>query len=305
VLVGRALRTRAALSLQQIQHEFASLTHSRDRKVTRTAENGAMRSHLRPFSSEPGSRAEPRASTLLLAALIGGLLGVSLGSVPVSAEDVSGWQKVRERDGIISYRRERPGQALAAFRARATFDADLWMVLAVLEDVDRASEWTANCLEMRKLRGVSNRDMLVYARLGAPWPVRNRDVVTRVTTTVLSLSHVVADIHAVRHLPERSGLVRIPALDARYAFRLRNDGKVEVEYMIEVDPGGTLPDWVKNLVGRDLAHETLSRLRARSAWARTHGTYETRAVRLRAIADEVLATRRATTNQMAFTNASP
>jgi hypothetical protein len=296
--------------LQQIQHEFASLTLSRDRKVTGTAKNGAMRSHLRRLAPElllvllaRGLRGGLRGGRL--GGLLGALLGVCLGSVPASAEDASGWQRVRERDGIVSYRRERPGQALAAVRARATFDADLWTVLAVLEDVDRASEWTANCLEMRKLRGVSHRDMLVYARTDVPWPVRDRDVVTRVTTTILSLSQVVVEIHAVHHLPEHSGVVRIPALDARYAFHLRSDGKVEVEYMIEVDPGGTLPDWVKNLVGRDLAHETLGRLRTRSAWARTHGTYDTRALRLRAIADEALATRRATTNEMAFTNASP
>jgi START domain len=240
-----------------------------------------------------------------LALLASSLLGLCLWSSSASAQGEPSWQKERERDGIVSYRRERPGQSLAAFRARMSIDADLWTVLAVLEDVDRASEWTAHCLEMRKLRGVSERDMLVYARTDAPWPVRDRDVVTRVTSTVLSLREVVAEIHAVRHLPERAGLVRIPALDARYAFHLRDDGKLDIEYMIEVDPGGTLPDWVKNLVGRDLAHETLSRLRARSAWARTHGTYSARALHLRAIADQTLATRRATTHEVAFTKVAP
>lgn len=237
--------------------------------------------------------------------LASGLLGLCLVCASARADEAAGWEKVRERDGIVSYRRERPGQALAGFRARMALQAEMWAVLAVLEDVDRAHEWTAHCLEMRKLRGVSERDMLVYARTDAPWPVRDRDVVTRVTTNVVSASEVIVEIHAVRHGPTHDGVVRIPALDARYVFHKRADGQLEVEYMIEVDPGGTLPDWVKNIVGRDLAYETLNRLRKRSEWARTQGTYAARALRLQAIADETVAARRARTSEMAFTNSAP
>jgi hypothetical protein len=238
-----------------------------------------------------------------LALLATSLLGLCLLSLPASADDDGTWQTVRERDGIVSLRRERPGQALAAFRARMSIRGDLWTMLAVLEDVDRATEWTAHCLEMRKLRGDSARDMLVYARTDAPWPVRDRDVVTRVTTRVLGYGDVVTDIHAVHHLAERAGLVRIPTLDARYVFHKRPDGLVQIEYTIEVDPGGTLPDWLKNMVGRDLAHETLARLRGRAAWAATQGTYAARAASLRSIADTVVAARRAVADEMTFTNA--
>jgi hypothetical protein len=87
------------------------------------------------------------------------LMGLCLWSAHAGAEGPADWQQVKVRDGITSSRRERPGHALDAFRARARFEADMWTVLAVLEDVDRASEWTAHCPEMRKLSGVSYRDM--------------------------------------------------------------------------------------------------------------------------------------------------
>lgn len=233
------------------------------------------------------------------------LLGLCLCTSLAGAEDGPPWQKVRARDGITSYRRERPGQALAGFRAQLSFTADMWTVLAVLEDVDRASEWTAHCLEMRKLRGVSHRDMLVYALTDAPWPVRDRDVVTRVVTNVLGPRDVVIEIHAVEHLPAKSGVVRIPALDARYTLHQREDGQLDLEYAIEADPGGTLPDWLKNLVGRDLAHDTLHRLRERTRWAEKHHAYAARAPRLRELAAESLAARRTLANDVAFTNAAP
>jgi hypothetical protein len=232
------------------------------------------------------------------------LLGFCLCASVAGAEDAAGWQKVRVRDGITSYRRERPGQALAAFRAQLTLEVDMWTVLAVLEDVNRASEWTAHCLEMRKLRGVSHRDMLVYAVTDAPWPVRDRDVVTRVVTHVLGPRDLVIEIHAVDHLPPTSGVVRVPVLDARYVLHQREDGRVNIEYAIEADPGGTLPDWVKNLVGRDLAHDTLQRLRERSHWAEANHTYALRGPRLRELSAELLAARRARADQVTLTNAA-
>jgi hypothetical protein len=233
------------------------------------------------------------------------LLGLCLCTGPARADAAAGWQQVKARDGITSYRRERPGHALAAFRARAQFEADMWTVLAVLEDVNRASEWTAHCLEMRKLSGVSYRDMLVYAQTDAPWPVRDRDVVTRVITTVLGPRDVTIEVRAVAHGAERAGIVRIPALDARYALHQRDNGELEIEYMIEVDPGGTLPDWLKNLVGRDLAHDTLQRLRQRTEWAVARRTYVERSARLREFGVEAVAARRALANDVTFTNAAP
>lgn len=38
-----------------------------------------------------------------------------------------------------------------------------------------------------------------------------------------------------------------------------------------------MPDWLKSMIARDLAHNTLSDLRARVHWARTHGAYRERA----------------------------
>jgi hypothetical protein len=228
-------------------------------------------------------------------------LGLGGGS-PVRADQPASWQYVREQDGIASYRRERPGAPLSGFRARATFAADIWTVLSILEDVDRACEWTAHCAEMRKLQVKSDLEMLVYARMDAPWPVRDRDVVTRVAINIQSLTQIVADIRSTSGGPSVPGdVVRIPSMQATYRFSAKGPRHVEVEYEIDVDPGGTLPDWVKNMVGRDLAHQTLHKLRERARWASEGGLYTQRAAQLQRIARAVVAVRGAGTTQIALT----
>lgn len=228
--------------------------------------------------------------------------GLGMGGPPARADVTGSWQYVREQDGIASYRRERPGAPLSAFRARATFEADVWTVLSILEDVDRACEWTAHCAEMRRLQATSDLEMLVYARMNAPWPVRDRDVVTRVAIGIDSLTQVVADIRSTSGGPAvAEDVVRMPSLQASYRFLAKGPRQVEVEYEIEVDPGGTLPDWLKNMVGRDLAHQTLERLRERASWALERGNYTRRAARLQGIARGVIARREARPPQVALT----
>jgi len=196
------------------------------------------------------------------------------------------WVHTRTDDGIESFRSAEGAGSRETLRAVTEVQGDVWSLLAILEDVDRACEWTAHCAEMRRVRRYGPRDMLVYARMDAPWPVRDRDVVTRVRLELGSLHEIQADIQSVADpsVPANPGVVRMPSMRARYAFRVVGPERVRVSYEVSVDPGGTLPDWLKRLVARDLAHDTLERLRGRTAWARTSGIYRARAGELAAIA---------------------
>jgi hypothetical protein len=141
--------------------------------------------------------------------------------------------------------------------------------------------------------------------MNAPWPVRDRDVVTRVAIGIDSLTQVVADIRSTSGGPALAeDVVRIPSMQASYRFVAKGPRQVEVEYEIEVDPGGTLPDWLKNMVGRDLAHQTLERLRERASWALQQGSYARRAARLHEIARGVVARREARPPEFALTGAA-
>jgi hypothetical protein len=172
--------------------------------------------------------------------------------------------------------------ALPPYRATMRIASDVGTVLAVLEDVDQACAWTAHCAEMRKVRTHSAQVIDVYARMDAPWPVRDRDVVTRVRVEPLSESLIVANIERFEdpEVPPLQGVVRMPAMRAAYQLRVLSANEVEVTYDVQVDPGGTLPGWLTALVSRDLARETLTHLADRVVWAKGQGIYADRAASL-------------------------
>ncbi len=196
------------------------------------------------------------------------------------------WVQIRSDDGITSWEKKDSGAALSSYRARVTMTDDIWPILAVLDDVDRACEWTAHCLEMRRVRSLADNAIVVYAKMNAPWPVQDRDVVTKVTVESGAPGELNVSIRAVRdaQLPECEHVVRLPKMVASYRFRQLGPRRTTVEYELEIDPGGTLPDWLKQLISKNFAHDTLDRLRDRVRWAEREGVYQLRAGQLEAAA---------------------
>ena len=231
---------------------------------------------LRPESMLKGTSWLRRASLILLTLVVSS-------SVLAQSRD---WEMLATRDGIRSYSREATDFPLPAFRSETIMQHGLWHLLAILEDVDRAAEWTAHCREMKKLKTIGPRTMLVYGRMQAPWPVRDRDVVVRVAVQRAGPSEVFVDIRntAFAGAPSLSDVVRMPRMRASYRFRSLGPTRTLVTYQLQVDPGGSLPDWLKRLVARNLPHDTLERLRERAAWAYERGLYRARAEQLRHVA---------------------
>jgi hypothetical protein len=65
-----------------------------------------------------------------------------------------------------------------------------------------------------------------------------------------------------------------------------SSGMTAVDYELEIDPGGTLPDWLKALISKNFAHDTLDRLRERLKWAEEGGVYRERAAAMAAEAEQ-------------------
>lgn len=156
-----------------------------------------------------------------------------------------------------------PGQALPLVRAETTLDADVYRVMAVIQDAARHSEWIDACIESALLERESERVGYVYARFEAPWPLDDRDAVLRSEIEVLrpgvellarfSLSDEVP-------APARRGTQRMARLDGSYHLVERKPGRTDVVYELDIDPGG-LPAWFAERVTRDMPLETLVGLR--------------------------------------------
>ena len=162
---------------------------------------------------------------------------------------------------------ERPDRALPLLRAETTIEAELQQVSAVIQDVERHSEWVAQCVESRLLRREGNV-ALHYTRIALSWLAADRDAVLRSELHVLApdaeLRASFSDITEPR-VPPAPGVVRMPRLAGHYHLWALAGGGTRVEYLFDADPGGWLPTWLARSVARQLPLHTLQNLRARVA----------------------------------------
>lgn len=187
--------------------------------------------------------------------------------LPPMLAAATGWEKVASERGVRVYIREVPGRDVPRFKGVATIDADPLLLLAVLADVERACEWNAACVHARMVQKRSEFDLDFHNRLKATWPVSDRDAVLRTSARIEDGGNrVYAEFRAIQSAPAAAkGVVRFPMLHGRYTIRRNAKGGSNVEYVIDADPGGWVPNWFVKYAVKNVPLDTLTGLRRQAA----------------------------------------
>lgn len=186
-------------------------------------------------------------------------------AAPAPALAYGPWQWVRGDNGVAVHRRTVAGSPLHEFRGVGTIYAPIAAVLGVLNDTEHRLEWMKEAAAQVLVQQVSESTVLFYSRTKAPWPASDRDAVLRATTTFDTQKNVVRiEIDAVEHpaWPPQKGVVRMPTLRGHWYFWPEKGGEyTKAEYQVHANPGGSLPDWIINMVSKSIPHSTIAHLR--------------------------------------------
>jgi hypothetical protein len=191
------------------------------------------------------------------------------------ANDNGGWVVVDKERGITSSRREQPGCGLPSFRGQGKVNGNVLQVLAMMLDIDTVPKWAYGVDEAHLVHRSDPRSEVVYLYSDVPWPVRDRDMIVQRDTEVLKpgeefLMHLQCRPEA---RPERSGVVRVKKCKSSFHLRKVDAEHTEVDYVMSLDPGGHLPDWVSGFVSKTVPYKTLVAIEERAEKSR--GDYET------------------------------
>jgi hypothetical protein len=219
-------------------------------------------------TSPRGHAAPRRARTLLGAlalalALLAGLLDPSapgLHRARALDQRDEGWQFLTSKDDVHIWKREIPGKTMPGFRGQTHMKASLEKVLQTMLDATKHTEWMYACVESTVLKTVGPEHAIMYNRVGAPWPVWDRDVIadTRIERypaqkhAIARFSNVQSDL---RPVPKR--VVRLPLLAGFYKLWEVEPGKTKVLYQVEADLGGSIPHWLAVAGAKDMPFLTL------------------------------------------------
>ncbi len=171
------------------------------------------------------------------------------------------WTEVRNEAGILVQKQADSSRVLPILLATTEIKGTPDEVLAWIRDTTTHTRWMANCEEARLLKQTDEASF-AYNRVGAPWPVSDRDSVVRSTLISEGGGHRV-DFQNTEEMnvPVNSDFVRMARIIGHWDLRPNDNGGTSVEYMIDSDPGGSLPGWLVAQVASDVPFTTLSNLK--------------------------------------------
>lgn len=173
------------------------------------------------------------------------------------------WELKVDKEGIKVYTKSADNSSLKSVKTVCTIDASLSRLTAVLLDIDRTIDWVYATKKCSLLKQVSQSELIYYSEIDAPWPVSNRDFIVRLWAVQDEKTKVVSILaeNKPSYLAEKDGIVRIKHSVSKWLIEPLPNGKVKVEYTLQVDPGGNIPVWLINLFATKGPYESFKKLK--------------------------------------------
>ena len=181
-------------------------------------------------------------------------------SFPVNAQS---WDFIKEKDGIKLYTRIEAGKSLKSYRGVTTINAPVEKVFTVMEDINNTDWWDKNLTQIKVLLYEKDKRAQYYLVYELPYPVTDRDLCVDVTITIDKVTgeRSIKAVALKGKIPESKDLVRIK--DYRQTWTIKPIGKEMTNVMLEgfIDPAGTVPEWISNMLITDTPIKVISGLR--------------------------------------------
>ncbi|MDX9772684.1 MAG: hypothetical protein RBT02_04585 [Bacteroidales bacterium] len=166
---------------------------------------------------------------------------------PLAAQS---WNFVKEKDSIKIYTRVEDGKTLRSYRGVTNINAPVEKVFTVMEDVYNTDWWDKKLTQIKVLLYEKDRKAQYYLVYDLPSPVTDRDLCVDVTVTIdlVTGERKIDAVSLNGVIPERKDKVRIK--DYRQTWTIRPAGKETTHVILEgfVDPAGTIPEWISNVL---------------------------------------------------------
>ena len=160
------------------------------------------------------------------------------------------WDFIKEKEGIKIYTRMESGNSVKSYKGVTEINAPAEKVYAMIEDVNHTEWWDKNLNQIKVLVYEKDKRAQYYLIYDLPWPITDRDLCVNVTVNIDPATGVRKVIAGPLPglMPEVGGMVRIRDYHQTWTIKPTAKGTAYVELEGCVDPAGSIPDWLSNMV---------------------------------------------------------
>jgi len=170
------------------------------------------------------------------------VLSVLVNSHTSWAED---WKLEKHKNNVSIYSKKNDS-GYKEILVKTIVEANPHSLIALLDDVAFFSQWIHNCIEVEILAEISPTERLVQSFFAAPWPIKDRDMVTIAAITATDNAVQVKITDRGDTTPHHSKYVRMHNMHGLWEANAIENGTSEITYTGGGNPGGNLPTFIAN-----------------------------------------------------------
>jgi hypothetical protein len=175
------------------------------------------------------------------------------------------WTLQKEKDGIkISSRPSKTSQ-FSDIRVELDLPGTREQLAAILLDVNQYKEWSYATKKSSLVKQLGPDKLIYYTEIEVPWPATNRCFYANFELK-RELSTGTIEVIAV-NIPGygqvSNDLVEVPFTKGIWNIKTISDRLIHVDYLLELNPGGSLPAWVLSLFSTKGPMETFENIKAK------------------------------------------
>jgi hypothetical protein len=175
------------------------------------------------------------------------------------------WSFIKEQDGIKIYTRNEQNSSLKSFKGETSFHATMEKVCSMLGNAKNDDWWDKHITDIKLLGYEKDKFIQYYLIYNMPWPLTNRDLVaeTKIASNLVTGEKTFAAEPLFNVVPEKQGIVRIKQYHQKWTVEPLANGNVRIILEGFIDPGGSISDWVYNMIVPETPLKAIRSLRER------------------------------------------
>ncbi|WP_159467402.1 START domain-containing protein [Dyadobacter sp. 3J3] len=173
------------------------------------------------------------------------------------------WKLSTEKDGVKVFTKSILTSKIKALKIECVLNASASQLVAVIMDIEKGSEWVYGTKSCVLVKQVSPSELYYYSEVILPWPAQNRDFIAHISVSQNPSSKIITvDAPCVNgYVPEKANIVRIQKSMGKWIIIPLSKNQIKIEYTLAVDPAGSIPAWLVNLVASQGPLETFKKLK--------------------------------------------
>ena len=172
------------------------------------------------------------------------------------------WKLEKDKNGIKVYLSDVKNSAYKAIKVECTLSGNYNKLISLLSNVPHFKDWIYNSKNSKVLSKSTPLDFIYYSETRLPTPFSNRDIVIHLQIVTDNLPHFLSISGKSKPgiLPDVSGKVRVKHYNANWKVTMPTTNTIQINYIVEMEPGGSIPGWLVNMYSEKGPFETFSNL---------------------------------------------